>query len=193
MIKRHTVTGLKYFCKSYVGDYLQYKGSGKHWTRHIKKHGVKYVVTDWVSEVFNDPTDIKEFGLFFSEFYNIVQSKEWANMKPEDGLTGGSAKGRPGDSRSKNCSKSQLKRFTESPDTEITKKRKSTAHQGTYRIESPTGQIWITTTGLKEFAKENSDLITLGSLFWAYRKCYNNTSTTRKRRDLNNWKVERID
>jgi len=89
MIKRHTITGLRYFCKSNIEKYERYKGSGKHWERHIKKHGTKYVVTDWASEPFTDPADIEEFALLFSDLHNIVESKQWANMKPEDGLTGG--------------------------------------------------------------------------------------------------------
>jgi hypothetical protein len=89
MIKRHLITGLRYFCKSYIEKYEQYKGSGKHWERHIKKHGTNHVITEWASEPFTDPKDIEEFALLFSELHNIVKSKQWANMKPEDGLTGG--------------------------------------------------------------------------------------------------------
>jgi hypothetical protein len=89
MIKRHTKTGLRYFCKTPRKNYLKYLGSGSRWTQHIKKHGIEYVVTDWVSEPFNDPNDIKEFAVLFSEFFDIVNSNDWANLKIEDGLEGG--------------------------------------------------------------------------------------------------------
>lgn len=97
--------------------------------------------------------------------------------------------------RSRNCSIGQQKRFKESPESDITKKRKSDAHKGSYQIESPTGQIWTTNKGLKDFAKEHKDElnVTYWQLFSAYRKCYTNTTTTRRRKDQNNWKVIRID
>jgi hypothetical protein len=90
-IKQHSVTGLKYFGKT-TQDPYKYKGSGRYWTSHIKKHGRKLVNTIWVSELYND-TSISKFALSFSELFDIVESIEWANLKPEDGLDGGSHKG----------------------------------------------------------------------------------------------------
>lgn len=97
--------------------------------------------------------------------------------------------------RNKNCSIGQRKRFKENPESELTKKRKSDAHKGSYRIESPTGKIWITDKGLKDFAEEHKDEInvTYWQLFTAYRKCYSNVTTTRNMKNQNNWKVTRID
>jgi len=96
--------------------------------------------------------------------------------------------------RSKNCSKGQKKRFQESPETTITKQRKSDAHKGKYRIESPDGRIWETDIGLKDFAKKYENELGIGywRLFNAYRKCYNNTKVTTIRKNYNNWKVTRI-
>jgi hypothetical protein len=97
--------------------------------------------------------------------------------------------------RSINCSEGQRKRFQNSPETEITKKRKSDSHKGEYRIESPDGRIWETKQGLKEFFELNkSELkISYWQLFGAYRKCYNNVTSSRKRKDNNYWKVTRLD
>jgi hypothetical protein len=89
MIKRHTKTGLRYFCKTPRKNYLKYLGSGSRWASHIKKHGTEFVVTDWVSEPFTNPDDIKDFAVLFSELFNIVESEDWANLKIEDGLEGG--------------------------------------------------------------------------------------------------------
>jgi hypothetical protein len=89
MVKRHTITGLRYFCKTTRANYLKYNGSGVRWTAHIKKYGTQQVITEWVSELFYDPDDLKEFALFFSELFNIVESNDWANLKNEDGLEGG--------------------------------------------------------------------------------------------------------
>jgi hypothetical protein len=38
-IKQHNLTKLKYFGKTINKDPVKYKGSGKHWTRHINKYG----------------------------------------------------------------------------------------------------------------------------------------------------------
>ena len=97
--------------------------------------------------------------------------------------------------RSKNCSSGHQKRYQTSPDSATTKQRKSDAHKGTYRIESPDGKIWITDIGLKDFAEKykNELKISYWQLFSAYRKCYNNTVIVRKRKDHNSWKVIRID
>ena len=86
-IKQHSVTKLKYFGKT-TQDPLKYKGSGVHWSRHLKKHGKEHIITIWVSEPFIDSIIISEFALAFSRDNNIVESKDWANQKPENGLDG---------------------------------------------------------------------------------------------------------
>jgi hypothetical protein len=87
-IKRHSVTNMRYFGQTVSEDVEKYKGSGTYWIRHIKKHGVKNVVTEWTSDWFYEPETISEFALSFSEEYDIVNSSEWANLIPEDGLDG---------------------------------------------------------------------------------------------------------
>ena len=93
-IKQHSVTGLKYFGKTTAKDPYKYQGSGKYWVPHIKKHGKGYVITLWVSEPYTDSIVISEFALSFSKEHNIVESKDWANIKPENGLDGGGNKGK---------------------------------------------------------------------------------------------------
>jgi hypothetical protein len=90
-IKQHNLTKLKYFGKTINKDPVKYKGSGKHWTRHINKYG-NDVTTVWC-QLFTDKNELKEFALKFSVDNNIVESVEWANLKPEDGLWGGGIKG----------------------------------------------------------------------------------------------------
>ena len=86
-IKQHSITGLKYFGKTCQDPY-KYKGSGRHWMRHFRKHGPEYIKTIWVSEPFTDAEDISEFAIFFSEEFDIIASKDWANMTIENGLDG---------------------------------------------------------------------------------------------------------
>lgn len=88
-IKEHTVTGKKYFGKTVSSDLDAYLGSGHYWKDHIKKHGQEFVVNKWISEPFLDPVELQEFALAFSELNDIVESCEWANMAPENGLSGG--------------------------------------------------------------------------------------------------------
>lgn len=93
-IKQHSITGKLYFGKTCRQHHkmLQYLGGGVHWTNHIKKHGPEHVVTLWYC-LFLDIASISEFALSFSSNQNIVESDDWLNLKPENGLDGG---GRPG-------------------------------------------------------------------------------------------------
>jgi hypothetical protein len=87
-IKEHSETGLKYFGKTTKNNVGKYNGSGVYWKKHIKKHGKEYVKTIWVSEPFYDQGDLIEFAIFFSEFFDIVNSKRWSNLIVENGLDG---------------------------------------------------------------------------------------------------------
>jgi hypothetical protein len=91
-IKQHSVTGLKYFGKTTKNDPVKYLGSGIHWKRHIKKHGIEHVKTLWYQS-FDSEESLVEYATKFSQQNNIVESKEWANLKGENGLDGGFDKG----------------------------------------------------------------------------------------------------
>lgn len=86
-IKRHKVTGLRYFGKT-VQDPTKYLGSGKYWTRHIKKHGPEHVETLW-HQLFTDRDTLTKTALRMSEELGVVHSDAWANMIIENGLGGG--------------------------------------------------------------------------------------------------------
>ncbi len=86
-IKTHNVTGLRYFGQTSSDDTFKYKGSGSRWLKHIKKHGY-----DVSTEIYAQ-YDQKCFGLIrtalrFSRKNNIVKSKEWANLREENGIDG---------------------------------------------------------------------------------------------------------
>lgn len=83
--KTHRKTGLKYL--GYTSqDPFSYTGSGKYWCRHIKLHG--YDIDTEILLQTNDKTKIKDLGLYYSNLWNIVESKEWANLKNESGAGG---------------------------------------------------------------------------------------------------------
>ena len=67
-IKKHNVTGLKYFGKT-TRDVTKYHGSGLYWKNHLKTHG-KDVETYW-SMTFEDTAESQEFAEAFSEISNV--------------------------------------------------------------------------------------------------------------------------
>jgi hypothetical protein len=87
-MKTHNKTGLKYLGKT-IRDPFVYKGSGTIWLSHIKKHG--YDITTEILKICETNEEIKEWGLYYSELWNIVNdrdergNKTWANLKPEEG------------------------------------------------------------------------------------------------------------
>ena len=84
-IKTHNKTGFKYFGKT-IQDPFKYKGSGTWWMRHLKKYG-NDVSTEILGE-YEDKEEAKKVAVEFSNRNNIVESKEWANLKIEE-LDGG--------------------------------------------------------------------------------------------------------
>lgn len=83
MIKSHNVTGLKYLCITKRADWEDYTGSGGFWKNHLKIHG-----TDISTHLLFESDDYDEFVTmcyFCSDFYNVVESDEFANLVPEHG------------------------------------------------------------------------------------------------------------
>lgn len=85
-IKTHNQTGLKYFGKTTRKDPYKYKGSGKHWVKHINIYG--YDVTTEIVGYYTDKDLCMRTAIEFSEKNNIVESTKWANLKIET-LDGG--------------------------------------------------------------------------------------------------------
>lgn len=81
-LKTHNKTGLKYLGKTTKNPFT-YKGSGKRWLRHLRVHG-----NDVRTEILfatEDPNDIIQKGLYYSDLWNIVNDKSFANIIPESG------------------------------------------------------------------------------------------------------------
>jgi hypothetical protein len=85
-IKTHNKTGLKYFGKTTRNNPHKYLGSGKYWKAHLKKHGADY--TTEIYGIYYDKDDCLKSAVEFSKTNNIVESKEWANLRIES-LDGG--------------------------------------------------------------------------------------------------------
>lgn len=77
--------GLKYLGITSKNPYI-YKGSGKYWKRHLRKHGFKCI--DISTDILLKTTDkniISFWGMYYSKIWNIVESEDWANLIPESG------------------------------------------------------------------------------------------------------------
>lgn len=85
-IKKHNLTGLRYLGYTSKKNYHTYPGSGHYWRRHLDSHGYDYTTT--VLLATESKEEIKETGRFFSDLFSIVESKSWANLKPEEGMGG---------------------------------------------------------------------------------------------------------
>ena len=81
-LKKHNVTGLKYLGYT-KNNPMKYKGSGIYWKRHISQYG--YDVTTEVLFESDDIDEISKMGKYYSNLWNIVENKEFANLCEEDG------------------------------------------------------------------------------------------------------------
>jgi len=90
-LKTHNKTGLKYLGKT-TRDPYTYTGSGHYWKRHIAKHGI-----DITTEVLFETTSKSEFKRVAKEYsnkWNIIESKEFANLVNEEGDGGDTVSGK---------------------------------------------------------------------------------------------------
>lgn len=81
-IKTHNITGLKYLGQT-SQDPFKYKGSGVYWESHLKKHGDGHS-TEILKECVSKE-EIKHHGIYYSDLWDVVNSDDWANLKPEEG------------------------------------------------------------------------------------------------------------
>jgi hypothetical protein len=89
-IATHNVTGKKYFGKTTKIFDIQtlqesYHGSGSYWLNHLKIHGDN--VTMEIYGIYKIE-EVEKHALKFSKENDIVESKDWANLKEENGLDG---------------------------------------------------------------------------------------------------------
>lgn len=84
--KTHNVTGLKYLGKTKSKDPHKYLGSGKYWSDHLKVHGKDY--TTEILKECSSIEELREWGIYYSQLWDVVLSNEWANLTIEDGSGG---------------------------------------------------------------------------------------------------------
>jgi hypothetical protein len=125
--KTHRDTGLQYLGQTTQNPH-EYKGSGVRWINHIKKHGYN-VDTEILLETQNKE-NLSKMGIYYSELWNIVENKDWANLKPEIG-DGGGAKWKLDTyaKRSLTMSKKTHEEKAESKAKEITSRSKKSSEE----------------------------------------------------------------
>jgi hypothetical protein len=84
--KTHKVTGLQYLGKTISSNPYLYPGSGAYWRNHLEKHG-NNVETEILRECQTED-ELKEWGQHYSKLWNVVESKDWANLIEEAGPGG---------------------------------------------------------------------------------------------------------
>lgn len=82
-VKTHNLTNLKYLGQTTSSDPHRYTGSGIYWKSHLKKHGSDYRTE--ILRICETKEEVKEWGLFYSKLWNVVESEDWANLKVEQG------------------------------------------------------------------------------------------------------------
>lgn len=92
MIKTHSITGMKYLCKTTRSDWGKYKGSGTRWRHHLNKHG-NHFTTELLFET-EDPNEFKKAAIDWSIKLRVVEDEGWANLCLEEGTGGATAVGR---------------------------------------------------------------------------------------------------
>ena len=85
-VKQHQLTGLKYLGKTTKSDPHKYPGSGLRWLNHLNKHGYNYTTT--ILRECQDNDELKYWGKYYSDLWDIVESNNWANLKTEEGQGG---------------------------------------------------------------------------------------------------------
>lgn len=98
-IKTHNKTGVKYLGIT-TEDPHTYPGSGIDWKQLLLEQG-----EDHTTEVIHEcqsKAEVREWGLYYSDLWDIVNSPEWMNRKREQGMGGSD----PGQNRGKQYNKS---------------------------------------------------------------------------------------
>lgn len=131
-VKTHKNTGLKYLGKTSNKDPYQYPGSGVYWQKHLKKYG-NYCDTKILKEC-NSKEEVKAWGLYYSQLWDVAKSDEWANFIPESG-EGGATKGMSGKKHSAETKKKMSDSHKGKLVSAETRKKMSSWQKGKERLD----------------------------------------------------------
>ena len=145
-VKTHSITGLQYLGQT-TKDPLKYYGSGKYWREHLKKHGREH--TTKILHECKTHDELREWGIYYSRMWNVVESSKWANLKEEAGVGGvmGETARKKLSDKKKGCSLS-----------DSTKEKMSMAHKGKIHSEETRQKIGQAHRG-KIISKEQREIL----------------------------------
>lgn len=149
-VKTHNKTGLKYLGKTIAKDPHKYKGSGRVWKDHCSKYGYDYT-TDVLFES-EDKETIAQKGRYYSTLWNVVESKEWANLKPEECDGGFCANSITAEANAKRSASLKGRTFTAEH-----RKKLSEANKGKYWHSDETKQAAAKKASLKLKGKKKPE------------------------------------
>jgi hypothetical protein len=82
---KQSPNGLFYLGKTERNPY-NYMGSGTIWKKHIKKYNfTKKDIKTFILHKTNDKDDLIRMGEYYSKLFNIIENKNWANLRIENG------------------------------------------------------------------------------------------------------------
>jgi hypothetical protein len=80
--KTHLTTGMNYLGITCKNPY-KYLGSGSLWKKHLEEYG-NHIRTEILKEC-RTQEEVKEWGSYYSNLWNVVDCQDWANLQPESG------------------------------------------------------------------------------------------------------------
>jgi hypothetical protein len=81
--------GYWYLGKTQREDVENYLGSGKVWANHINKNNyTKDDIHTWIIWETNNFDELREMGLYYSKYFDVVNNSDWANLIDENGSGG---------------------------------------------------------------------------------------------------------
>ena len=86
LLKQHKVTKKFYLCKRVTSNFksvFTYKGSGKRWLNHLKKHGMH--IDTSILYITQSIEQFKAIAQVYNEFWNVGNNKNFLNLRPECG------------------------------------------------------------------------------------------------------------
>lgn len=194
MIKTHTVTGLKYLCKSSykpgtktVQDCIDYLGSGKRWLNHLKVHG-KTIKTD-IIQISRDIDHFRKTAFDLSLWFDIVKSDDWANLTEEKGDGGLIGEGQKGKTwKIKDTSKMKGPKDRSKVDT--TNISGGNNYQSTHFIKTPWGvfETWQDASKAARKERENGNQCVVTDVDSLKRYCKGIQLSEAGRRTIKNWR-----
>lgn len=87
LLKTHLETGVHYLCITKRSNPFSYKGSGVKWNRLLEKYPNSIILTKILFNT-DDVTELTLVASHYSEAFNCVNNKDFANLVPELGYEG---------------------------------------------------------------------------------------------------------